>query len=200
MATIGERADPRVRRTRDLIQRAFMELLEERGFEAIRVQDIAERATINRATFYAHFEDKYNLLDTLIHERFQRELTELLPSGSALTASNLRTLATAVFTLLDQVEGHCKPADHEVRPVFEAALQRELSEFLLGWLRRAAPSGAAPSAEIAASASAMSWAIFGAAVEWTRDARRLPQATAVDQVISMLIDGVARTTHIAIPL
>jgi hypothetical protein len=105
-----------------------------------------------------------------------------------------------VFTLLDQVEGHCKPTDHEVRPVFEAALQRELSAFLFSWLRRAEPADARALAGIEASALVMSWAIFGAAVEWTRDARRRPQADAVDQVISTLIDGVARALRIIIPL
>jgi hypothetical protein len=43
--------DPRVKRTRQLLQRAFVDLIHEKSFEAITVQDIAERATLNRATF-----------------------------------------------------------------------------------------------------------------------------------------------------
>jgi AcrR family transcriptional regulator len=46
--------DPRVRRTRKLLQDALRSLLFERRFSRISVQDIAERATVNRATFYAH--------------------------------------------------------------------------------------------------------------------------------------------------
>ncbi|MBI4304912.1 MAG: TetR family transcriptional regulator, partial [Chloroflexi bacterium] len=45
--------DPRVKRTRKLLHDAFDSLLSEKSFEAITVQDIAERATVNRATFYA---------------------------------------------------------------------------------------------------------------------------------------------------
>lgn len=55
--------DPRVKRTRQLLMQAFMELLKEKkDISSISVQDIAERATLNRATFYAHFEDKYAFL------------------------------------------------------------------------------------------------------------------------------------------
>ena len=60
MPAVNE-ADPRVKRTRKLLQDALLELLAEKSFDAITVQDIAERSTINRATFYAHFVDKYDL-------------------------------------------------------------------------------------------------------------------------------------------
>ena len=53
-----ERLDPRVRRTRQLLVRAFNELVAERGHAGLTVQEIAEGATINRATFYAHFTDQ----------------------------------------------------------------------------------------------------------------------------------------------
>jgi hypothetical protein len=52
---LEEKLDPRVKRTRSLILQAFGELLTEKGFEAISVQDITDKAEINRATFYKHF-------------------------------------------------------------------------------------------------------------------------------------------------
>jgi AcrR family transcriptional regulator len=55
--------DLRVRRTRLALHTAFMSLIEEKGFDAIIVQDIADRAMINRVTFYKHYRDKYDLLD-----------------------------------------------------------------------------------------------------------------------------------------
>jgi AcrR family transcriptional regulator len=54
---VGKREDPRVKRTRGLIVRSFNELVAEKGHTGLTVQEIAERATINRATFYAHFAD-----------------------------------------------------------------------------------------------------------------------------------------------
>lgn len=53
--------DLRVRRTRKLLREALVDLATEKGFEAVTIQDIAERAMVNRATFYRHYQDKYAL-------------------------------------------------------------------------------------------------------------------------------------------
>ncbi|ASV66932.1 TetR/AcrR family transcriptional regulator [Cytobacillus sp. FSL W7-1323] len=55
--------DLRVTRTRQAIRKAIAELIEEKGFEAVTVKDITTRAGINRGTFYAHYEDKYDLMN-----------------------------------------------------------------------------------------------------------------------------------------
>ena len=56
------RLDPRVIRTRRLLRDALMALITEKGYNAITVQDITERATLNRTTFYLHYRDKDDLL------------------------------------------------------------------------------------------------------------------------------------------
>jgi AcrR family transcriptional regulator len=201
--TSETRQDPRVKRTRELIQRAFMELVQERGFEALRVQDIAERATINRATFYAHFVDKYSLLDTMMKEQFAADMARRLEPGAPLTVANLRALASGIFALVDDLDGHCMPtnASAQNHHSIEAAVQRELAGYLTSWLRRAMPasitSASAPAIETAASV--MSWAIFGAAQDWSRGERTTPLEVAVKRLVSALVDGVAQTTRIAIP-
>ncbi|WP_257350782.1 TetR/AcrR family transcriptional regulator [Pseudalkalibacillus decolorationis] len=62
---MAKKTDLRVLRTRKLINEAFLKLIEEKGFDAITIQDIANEALINRATFYLHYEDKYALLETM---------------------------------------------------------------------------------------------------------------------------------------
>ncbi|SIR50754.1 transcriptional regulator, TetR family [Paenibacillus macquariensis] len=59
------RTDPRVLRTRQLIRDAFIDLLEEIQLEKITVNRIAERATINRVTFYLHYRDIPEMLEKL---------------------------------------------------------------------------------------------------------------------------------------
>ena len=54
--------DRRVQRTQQLLQTALISLIQERGFEALSVQDIIDRANVGRATFYAHFDNKEDLL------------------------------------------------------------------------------------------------------------------------------------------
>src|SRR5579864_344430 len=81
MMTEVKGVDPRVKRTHQLLQQALQELSQEKCFASITVQDIAERATLNRATFYAHFEDKYELVDSIIREQFQKEVASKVPTA-----------------------------------------------------------------------------------------------------------------------
>lgn len=67
--------DLRVRRTRKLLQKAMLEAASEKGFPHVTVRDITERAMVNRATFYRHYEDKYDLL-----EQYMKELSEFIDS------------------------------------------------------------------------------------------------------------------------
>jgi AcrR family transcriptional regulator len=54
--------DRRVQRTQQLLRGALLSLIQEKGFEALSVQDIIDRANVGRATFYAHFDNKEDLL------------------------------------------------------------------------------------------------------------------------------------------
>src|SRR4051812_37849709 len=85
-------ADPRVRRTRKLLQQALTDLLAEKSFHSINVQDVVDRATVNRATFYAHFTDKYALLDNVVGEWFREELSRAGLADTRFNESNLRRL------------------------------------------------------------------------------------------------------------
>ena len=62
------KTDPRVLRTRKLIMDAFIELSGKKEFKDITVKDITTEAMINRATFYYHFEDIYDLLEKVLSE------------------------------------------------------------------------------------------------------------------------------------
>lgn len=64
--------DRRILKTRRDIRKACIELIEEKGFEAMTVLDIAERANINRGTFYLHYVDKFDLLDKYEDELFEK--------------------------------------------------------------------------------------------------------------------------------
>ncbi|OXM88213.1 TetR/AcrR family transcriptional regulator [Paenibacillus rigui] len=77
--------DPRVLRTRQLIRTAFRALLRRKGFDAITIKDIAQEATINRATFYAHFEDKYALLDEVTEQAFHEMIPERVADAQEFT-------------------------------------------------------------------------------------------------------------------
>jgi AcrR family transcriptional regulator len=73
--------DLRVRRTRKLLQKAMLEAAREKGFARVSVRDITERAMVNRATFYRHYQDKYDLLT-----HYMQELSGLIDSEEEATA------------------------------------------------------------------------------------------------------------------
>ena len=56
------KTDRRVQRTRELLQKALIELISERGYDAITIQDIVDRANVGRTTFYLHYSSKDELL------------------------------------------------------------------------------------------------------------------------------------------
>lgn len=59
---MAKKQDRRVQRTQQLLRGALFSLIQEKGFEALSVQDIIDRANVGRATFYAHFDNKEDLL------------------------------------------------------------------------------------------------------------------------------------------
>ncbi|GGS74019.1 TetR family transcriptional regulator [Streptomyces tanashiensis] len=71
--------DRRVRRTRAALRQALVELVLERGFHAITVEEITERADVGRATFYAHYRDKEDLLVGIVRD-LAEDRDRLLPA------------------------------------------------------------------------------------------------------------------------
>src|SRR5512133_616630 len=74
---LPEHTDLRTQRTRILLCGTLINLIAEKGFDAITVKDIAERAMINRATFYRHFEDKYALVTYIFKEAIAQMFEEV---------------------------------------------------------------------------------------------------------------------------
>jgi len=76
--------DRRVRRTRKLLQDAFISLVIEKGYEKTTIQDILDRADVGRSTFYVHYRDKEALLTAnfdAMHEQLEHELDQIAAAG-----------------------------------------------------------------------------------------------------------------------
>ncbi|MCC7205773.1 MAG: TetR/AcrR family transcriptional regulator [Anaerolineae bacterium] len=65
----GNRFERRKQRTRALLRQAAIDIMLERGYDAVTVQDIVNRADVGRGTFYIHFKDKEDLLWSVIDEQ-----------------------------------------------------------------------------------------------------------------------------------
>jgi AcrR family transcriptional regulator len=71
LAWSNKKTDARVRRTRDALGDALIELMQEKPFETITVQDVLDRAHVSRSTFYSHYSDKDDLLMSDADEFFE---------------------------------------------------------------------------------------------------------------------------------
>lgn len=182
--------DPRVGRTRQLIMQAFTELVEEqKNVYSISVQDITTRANINRATFYAHFEDKYAFLDSWISRKFHILLKEALPQGRITGTGSLRTVVQTVFDVLARFRQYMThPGNSRFEPLFEIAMQKELYKLLLEWLCDERPD--LPD-KVETTALVASWGIFGVAVQWSREPQNGSSEAMVHRVLEVAAAALA---------
>src|SRR5881396_3995668 len=82
----GKAVDRRIQRTREVLHEALISLMIEKGYEAITVQDIIDRANVGRSTFYAHYVGKQDLLMSGL-KNLSRHLLEHQRAALALKRS-----------------------------------------------------------------------------------------------------------------
>ncbi|WP_339819191.1 TetR/AcrR family transcriptional regulator [Paenibacillus sp. FSL R7-0216] len=186
--------DPRVKRTRQLLMQAFMELLEQKkNVSSITIQEITAYATVNRSTFYAHFEDKFTFLESWMREKFLEKLEDELPNSALSDIGSLRMLILIVFDFLFCTRPYMSLADRQYETLFELVMQKELYDLLFAWLsEQAEPSVSRKTVE--ATARIASWGIFGSAMEWSRHPQQSSAEDTVKDVLVVVAAGLAPVT------
>lgn len=188
--------DPRVRRTRQSIVQAFTELVDRKGFQTISVQDITERAGINRATFYAHFPDKYALLQCSIEQEFRQEVKKRLLNACQFSNLNLHELIVAVCEFVGNTHEHCPGVEDQFHSLVETQVRKQVHELLNKWLEKL-PTIANTPVSRERAATAASWAIYGLATEWSRARNRLPLEQYADEVLPLVAANLGLTIELA---
>ena len=121
------RTDRRIVRTRQMLRDALIELIVERGYDAINIQDITDRANVARTTFYLHFTDKDELLFSSMREIYQDLFHSILEGKND---SNMFPMETAVDYL--HVQKHADfyriMVGEHGSPVFITRLRHFLAE------------------------------------------------------------------------
>jgi AcrR family transcriptional regulator len=177
--------DPRIVRSRRMLMDSLVRLLKKKEFDDISVQEIADEATLNRATFYLHYPDKNALLQAMTGVRF-RDLIE----RRGITFSNcdgaLRAIALGVCDYLAETTG-CPtqlariPLEGSIIPVVEDMFKEGL-----------ALHGTAPGVDAAMLATTAAWAVFGAARRWYQTPDRIPaeeMAARIETMVSPVLFG-----------
>jgi len=134
--------DPRILRTRQLIRSAFLDLIREKGFDAVSIQDITDRATLNRATFYLHYGDKHDLMEALIQEVLDKLSSLPMPFIPARPQEpDPERLSAFFISLFQHVAQHADfyrvmVVEESVAP-FAQQMQSYIEQFGLRWFARA---------------------------------------------------------------
>jgi AcrR family transcriptional regulator len=165
--SLGESTDPRSLRSRHMLMESLARLLTRKELDDISIQEIADEATLNRATFYLHYPDKNALLQAMTAARF-RDL--IAHRGLSFTNCDgaLRAIALGVCDYLAESSG-CPgqlakmPLEGSIIPVVEGM-----------FLKGAANHAMAPDADPRLLATTAAWAIFGAARRWHQTPDRIP--------------------------
>jgi AcrR family transcriptional regulator len=193
---INEREDPRVLRTRQLLLQAFSDLFSEKGFHAMTVQDITERARVNRGTFYTHFEDKYAILECWLREQFQQRVASTVLMEGPWSLSTFRLLIQSVAEWFTQLHQLTRSSDRSLIPLVVTTLQEALFELLLQGFKPFAGSGLDQQVDLETVAMVTSWAIFGTGFQcfhqWDEQTEAVPPEELASQVTSVLMSGLAQ--------
>src|SRR6202012_5614681 len=171
--------DPRILRSRQMLMEALARLLDRKEFDGISVQEIADEATLNRATFYLHYADKNALLQAMTAARFRALIARRGLSFSNCDSA-LRAIALGVCDYLAETTG-CPgqlakmPLEGSIIPVVEGI-------FLEGAAHRPAQPGVDP----ALLGTTAAWAIFGAARRWLQTPDRIPAEQMAAKIEAMV--------------
>ena len=171
--------DPRIVRSRRMLMDSLAKLLAKKDFDDISIQEIADEATLNRATFYLHYPDKSALLQAMTDVRF-RDL--IARRGLCFTDCNgaLRAIALGVCDYLAESTS-CPgqlaqiPLEGSIIPVVQGMFEEGLS-------RHGTASGIDP----ALVATTAAWAIFGAARRWFQTPDRIPAEEMAAKIEAMV--------------
>jgi AcrR family transcriptional regulator len=178
--------DPRVIRTRQLILDAFLNQLNLKNFSSITIQNITEQATINRATFYAHFQDKYALLEALLSDAFMEYVTKRVDSEARLSAETMQQL---IYSLCDYhvSSNECIKKYDTVAPIIEENIKTQLEQFLLQFMLQGARE--VDLKTLKATATMLSWSIYGITYRWNIEGRQESPADLAKRVVPYMMGG-----------
>ncbi|WP_409340462.1 TetR/AcrR family transcriptional regulator [Paenibacillus sp. MBLB4367] len=179
------KTDPRILRTRKLIMDSFIELSGKKEFKEITVKDITTEAMVNRATFYYHFEDIYDLLDKVLSEVLLINLNAIDFEKSELNEESITDIFVAITDFQRALSSRCHRGYDET---IARIIREQLEIIFYGMLRKQHTTKENESLKI--TAVILSWGVYGASVEWRRNSKELSPEAFIKSAISFLMSGI----------
>lgn len=169
---IKEKTDLRTLRTRKSIVDSFIDLLEIQDFTSITISQIASEAMINRATFYRHFLDKYDLLEKSIQEILMKTLIEKLNANNEFNQEMLEDVFISITDFYNSLSNRCQSSYGDMTMNIEVILKKELQHVLYNALSIKYPDQS--SEKLTSIATMLSWMLYGASIDWEQNSTQSP--------------------------
>ncbi|WP_405152290.1 TetR/AcrR family transcriptional regulator [Paenibacillus sp. FSL K6-0108] len=161
--------DPRIVRTRKLLIESFTKLTLKKDFKDITIQDITDEATVNRATFYSHFEDKYELMEFVISDAIIERIGKRLEGFDQLNSETIIRVFLLITNFQSEFEmeltSQCKRSMKSFNHVYESKIKYELEKLFQNLLQNQYTELDQESIQI--GAGLLSASIYGASVNWS---------------------------------
>lgn len=183
--TTTTKLDPRIVRTQKLIMDAFAHLLTSKEFKDITIQDITHEATVNRATFYYHFVDKYDLLEKVLRKEFTDTVCNQIAGYTLLDAATVTDIFLCVTRFQTSLYARCRSGFETFKTTIEAIIQKELEQAFGQMLMN--QHGGASNESLRVAAVMLSWGMIGASMDWRQNSN-LP----AEQYIELTLPYVTR--------
>lgn len=168
-----EKKDLRSMRTRKLIIDSFTELLEKKDFNSIKISDISSGAMINRATFYHHFLDKYDLLEKVIKQNLMANVLEELSNIKEFNEEMLKSLFLSITKFHMSLSDRCQRSYHDMSVNLEVILKKELEQIIFQALLKKYQDE--NNEKLRMTATMLSWMIYGASIDWKLYSSKMPE-------------------------
>ncbi len=98
----------RMTQTKQALINSFFQLVSIKDFEKITIADIAKGAQVNRATFYAHFNDKYELLDYIVGDSASKAILNRTEGKVHFKQESIAQLVLALCDFYQQPDIQCR--------------------------------------------------------------------------------------------
>jgi AcrR family transcriptional regulator len=165
MAKSIQKVDPRTKRTERLLLDAFSSVINTgASIRQITVLQIAVQAGVNRVTFYAHFTDKYELLDSWKRDFFRQRLEAYLAVSSRYDVDPIENIIDAFIDCMTLYISKRRRANRYVEPLMDEALRNELANLLESELYEKTLEQ--PEVMNGRNMTLLSWGIFGYVKRW----------------------------------
>jgi AcrR family transcriptional regulator len=185
-----EKIDPRILRTRKLIMDSFIELSSKKEFKDITIKDITAEAMINRATFYYHFEDIYDLLEKVLSEVLLVNLDCHFYQNNELNEETFVSIFTAITNFQKSLSNRCHRGYEDT---IARIIREQLEVVFYKMLLKEYP--AKEQQELQVTATFLSWGIYGISVEWKRSGMKESPETYIQLAIPFMMSRMAITAE-----